>query len=438
MTTATKPPLVTRGQKTAEQEQKEKFFIEEPSEEKPSGITLRLDWNQATFRPLVGPQEDWETNAIDEAHPELSQENWEMLERRRSEIHDQRRQALLVEREKKLRGEVVLAMSLAMGVSPKVTEVVKGEESLGDWIELPRGNNGYGKALLGPFGARVDYAPLGFSDRYDFNVTLPGQACGAVGYERMVKLLQYQCRVGAVFTRLDIVMDDYDKVKTPAQIEKFMQGPQVVTRTEQYMKVHTGSVGDKAITGATLYVGAPSSRVRMRVYDKGLESEGLTDTIRWELQCRKESAETLGPLLAEGDWNDVIRQRFVSFIDFRKKDKAEVEDRTRLKWYSRLVDSASRANMYAAKALKTLEDKAAWIQETVAPTLAAVFVGTGRNMAEIGNLIMAGMSRWKPAQKEAVRVWQAGSKNISFGTFNLVDRAAEKRLAYAAIGGITN
>jgi len=405
MVTVQRPPLVTRGQKTA--------LRHEEGKGEPEGVTLRVDWNQATFRPSDGPQDGryrvvepevgrfvelGEYNAIDAQYPGLASNLagsgfWDV----------RRERAVMVARAEALLEQVVLAMSLAMGVSPE------------DWTELLRGNNGYGRARLGPFGARVDYEPLGNTDRLDFNATLPGAACGAIGHERMVKLFQYQCRVGAVFTRIDIVMDDYAKVILPAEVQELLQGPYVVTRAQEYMSVHKGKIGTPEVTGSTGYIGSPSSRNRLRVYDKSLESDGQTNTIRWELQCRNESAETLGPLLAEKDWQEVIPGRFVSFIDFRALDKTEVEDRTRLPWYSTLVKNAARANMFAAKALKTLADKAAWLEETVAPTLAAVFAGTGENMAEIRNLIAGGMRRLKPQQKEAVRVWKmAGNGRLSF------------------------
>ncbi len=428
MVTAPKPPLVTRGQETASQTQNTEFF----EQDKPVGVTLRVDWNQSTFKPDDGPQEGryrtfesatgeiverGEYNTFDARFPGLVEHANPFMDRRRQ-------RAVMVERSENLRQLVILHVSVAMGVSP------------GDWIDLPRGNNGYGQAVLGPFGARVDYSPLG-SDRLDFNVTLAGVACGQITPEYMVRFLRFQCERGAKFTRLDIVMDDHDRVKSPAQIEKYMQGSQVVTRTEKYMKVHTGSVRSKEITGATLYVGAPSSRVRMRVYDKGLESDGEIDAIRWELQNRAEAAEQLGPRLAglvyksggwlryqgprekgsdglggikvepswekvEVDWGQVITQQFVSFIDFRKTDKAEVEDRTRLKWYSGLVKAAERVNMYAAKVPRTLEDMAAWIEKSVAGTLSAVFESTGRSYKELKKLLDIGRQQMKPRHKEAV------------------------------------
>jgi hypothetical protein len=115
-------------------------------------------------------------------------------------------------------------------------------------------------------------------------------------------------------------------------------------------------------------------------------------------------------LLAKGDWKIAIPQRFVSFIDFRARDKERIEARTRLGWWAMLVEDTKRAKMYEAKALKTLEDMADWAIKTAAPTIAAIYLGTGQNMAEMSNFLKDGMNRMKPRQKDAVLAWQ-GSGN---------------------------
>jgi hypothetical protein len=392
MVTAKRPPLVTRGQKTAPRHRDIRKSEEELR------VKLNVDWLDATFKPDMSPQKDWETNAIDEQFPQYIQEEWEMIERRTAALHDRRYQALLVNRERLLRGQIILAISLAMGVAP------------GDWIELPRGINGYGKALMGPNGARVDYEPLGQPARWDFHAMLPGKACMAIGHERMVKLLKYMCESAARFTRLDVAIDDYTKIITPLGVLHYLKVPrldsEVVTHASKFTNVNSGELGSGNQTADTLYIGSPKSRNYLRIYDKDEESHGEIPAIRWELQCRAESAETLGPLLAGCDWRKVIPQRLVSFIDFRAKDKTDVEKRTRLAWFAMLVKDASRANMYSSKAFRTLEDAAEWVIKVVAPTLAAVFAGTAGDIGEIMDLIREGRKRWKPQQAEAVRAWQ--------------------------------
>jgi hypothetical protein len=73
--------------------------------------------------------------------------------------------------------------------------------------------------------------------------------------------------------------------------------------------------------------------------------------------------------------------------------------------------------MYEAKALKTLEDMADWAIKTAAPTIAAIYQGTGENMAEMINFINDGTNRMKPRQKDAVLAWQSSGKgNLSLSS----------------------
>ena len=426
MVTIPKAPASNTGAENA-------FQAQDSGEKVKTGIELRVDWLQATFKPdesdgtryktvedepgrltggvgfTSGTLDDYEIgeyNTFDAEKPDAIYEQ--------GGIWDIRRKRAVIEAavEKKM-SQVVLAISLAMGVSPE------------DWFELPRGRNGYARAIQGPNGSHVDYAPIGESERFDFHVTLSGKACGAVGHERMVKLLQYMERAGTKYTRIDIVIDDFDKVMTPAGLEEIIKVPkdgddalgEWVSHASKWLGLEGGDMGCGDDTADTIYIGSPKSRNYLRVYDKEAESKGEIPAIRWELQCRGESAETLGPLLAQGDWKIAIPQRFVSFIDFRARDKKHIGPRTRLGWWKKLVEDAERANMYEAKALKTLEDMADWAIKTAAPTIAAIYQGTGENMAEMINFINDGTNRMKPRQKDAVLAWQSSGKgNLSLSS----------------------
>jgi len=66
--------------------------------------------------------------------------------------------------------------------------------------------------------------------------------------------------------------------------------------------------------------------------------------------------------------------------------------------------------------MRTIEDKADWIKESVAPTLAVVFEAMGGNLDELSALLSEGKKRWKSGNIEALRVWRsAGSKPLMFG-----------------------
>ena len=80
-------------------------------------------------------------------------------------------------------------------------------------------------------------------------------------------------------TRCDVALDDYRRIVSPGEVHETLQGPDVVTHAQKVLTQQGGVVGSRDLTGATVYLGAPGSRQRIRVYDKGLESGGEMDCV---------------------------------------------------------------------------------------------------------------------------------------------------------------
>ena len=284
--------------------------------------------------------------------------------------------------------QVQLATSLALGCE------------LADWVETERGGYGYERGMVGPGGARLWWDAPG---RDDIHVSLPGQACGIAGQERVVSFLRYSLGHGGKATRLDVALDDYGYIATPTQVLEALQGPDVVTHAKEYLVQRGGKVGSSELTGATDYLGAPSSRQRLRVYDKGLESGGEMDCIRWELESRKEAAETMAVALAYQDWGQVMASRLVGFVDFRDADShSEVEKRGRLPWFQELVGLASKASAYLPKALRTAEQVVEWLDRSIGPMLAVSMSFWKGDIGPLAEIIERGKRRWKPRHKAMV------------------------------------
>lgn len=277
---------------------------------------------------------------------------------------------------------VVLAVSLAL------------QCEVGDWVELEHGSYGYRKGMVGPGGARIWWdAP----DRVDIHASLPGEACRIAGEIALKRYLRHAMAVGAKATRLDLALDDYRRIVSPADVLHALQGPDRVTHAQQYLTHQGGRVGSPELTGATVYLGAPSSRQRLRVYDKGLESGGEMDCIRWELESRKEAAETLVADLAHREWGDVIAGRLVGFVDFRQAAAhSEVERRPRLAWFAELVGLARKASAYLPKAARTVEQVVEWLDRAIGPTLAVAMRFWRGDLGELTRIIREGERRWKP------------------------------------------
>jgi len=304
------------------------------------GVQLSLDWLSVTFRPTPD-------NLLDVA-------------------------------------QVQLAASLAMGCES------------GDWVELEHGTHGYQLAMLGPGGARLESGAPG---RDDFHLSMPGKACQVAGGERMQGLLRYVVAHQGRPTRLDLAMDDYQRTVSPAAFQGAVQGPDVVTHAKRWRGIVGGTVGEGSQpTGATCYLGAPASRVQLRVYDKGLESQGERDCIRHELQLRDEPAQAVLQELAGGRaWGRVFASHLVRFVDFRARDShSEVEKRVRVPWFAELVGMAQKALAYLPAPVRTIEQVIDWLERGVAPSLALAVAYFKGDMGELVGIVNRGRDRWRP------------------------------------------
>jgi len=281
--------------------------------------------------------------------------------------------------------QVQLATSLALGCEPA------------DWVEIEHGGYGYERGMVGPGGARVWWDAPG---RDDIHVLLPGQACRIAGQKRAVSFLRYSLGHGGKATRLDTAMDDYQHIVSPGQVQEALQGQDVVTHARKGLVQQGFEVGSSDLTGATTYLGAPGSRQRLRVYDKGLESGGEMDCIRWELESRHEAAETMAGSLAYQDWGQVMASRLVGFVDFRDAaSHSEVEKRERLSWFQNLVGQVRKASAYLPKVARTVEQVVEWIDHAIGPSLAVAMKFWRGDLAPLSKILSSGENRFKPRHR---------------------------------------
>jgi len=363
----TSPPLLTGGQKTVGEGdfglqvdfldpasvpdgQDQDQNTHQDQEGGGEGMQLSLDWCSMTFRP--SPE-----NSVDVPQAQL-------------------------------------AASLALGCE------------VGDWVEVERGSYGYQKGMVGPGGAKLWWDAPG---RDDFHVSFPGKACQMAGQERLVSFLRYSLGHGGKATRCDTALDDYQRIVSPGQVLETLQGPDVVTHAQKVLTQQGGVVRSKDLTGATVYLGAPGSRQRLRVYDKGLESEGEMDCVRWELESRKEAAETMAMALAYQDWGQVMASRLVGFVDFKGVDShSEVEKRQRLPWFETLVGLARKASAYLPKAVRTAQELVEWMDRAIGPSLAVAMRFWQGDFSPLVEIIKRGESRWKPKHEAMLAVAGVG------------------------------
>lgn len=299
--------------------------------------------------------------------------------------------------------EVVGVVSVALG------------QTVEDWTMLGGGGYGYQESMVGPQASRLWWGgKIAGEPRLDVMVSLPGKACALVGHDRMADLLAWAESQGANCTRIDLALDDFGRSVSVQDFEDAYWGVDRVSHARTYSRSvgrRAGRPGEPGVVCKDIvYLGSPTSRRVLRVYDKNLESEGEINAVRWELQERAEAAATLLTQLvrANGEWGEVARARFVDFIDFRdSSSSSEVELRTRVPWYERLMGLVEKAKPYEPKAARKFEDFYSWLLRTQAQGLAVVQTVMGANGLEF--LATEGRVKWRPKHRKMVAAVLAGT-----------------------------
>ena len=341
------PPSLTGGQK-------KKIMIE-------SGVKVGVDWLQATV-PMV----DEPLNPNEEFYGE---------------------DPLIPRAANQLRDELLLAASVALGCDQE------------DWAYLDVGINGYRESFIGPGSARVLF---NHPTNRDVHLVLPGKACGMVAEDAMRSLLRYVMVHGGHASRIDVKADDYEKNITPDFVRQQLISGDAVTHAKKSRHLLETEIGPGGLeTGSTVYIGSPRSRQLIRIYDKGLESGGEIDAIRWELQTRKAAAVSMLQQLAYGSWPSVIASRIVAFVDFRDSSKAvntsdKTRDRPRSAWFALLVGTVEKGLVYLPQLAKTVSDVIDWIDRQVGTSLAVVMKFWKGDFSPLVQIMRQGEERLKP------------------------------------------
>jgi hypothetical protein len=209
-------------------------------------------------------------------------------------------------------------------------------------------------------------------------------------------------------TRMDCALDDRETIVPLSTIREAVQAGQCVTRAERLRTIASESIHHGTNHGATLYFGSPQSHTMLRIYEKALElqSKGREDWqqygVRWELEFKKERAQTCAKallLLDESDWREYVVGLLRGYVDFRDTSRQdEEEDRYRaplLPWWEALTEGFKKGRLNVEKTEPSLPKLKRWITHAVAPSLAVVCAADDEGQVWLERQIVESVRRWK-------------------------------------------
>ena len=170
-------------------------------------------------------------------------------------------------------------------------------------------------------------------------------------------------------SRIDIACDDREGYLNMDEIIDRTRSNEINSRLLR--RTINFSLNGKDKAGATVYIGAPSSEFRVRIYDKALEQGVEGHWIRVELVMRSANAnafvedmtnsENVGKLAAQ-----VINDKF-SFIE---RDDSNISRCTVCDWWQNFVDELDKVRLVSRDVIQHgVERIRSWIENQVGPSL---------------------------------------------------------------------
>lgn len=211
-------------------------------------------------------------------------------------------------------------------------------------------------------------------------------------------------------SRIDIACDDREGYLDMDKIIDKARANDINSRMRR-RNIHESIDGvNKA--GSTLYIGAPSSDFRVRIYDKALEQGAEGHWIRVELVMRAVNAnafvlemtnsENVGKLAAQ-----VINDKF-SFIE---RDDSNISRCTVCGWWLAFVDELGKVRLVSRKVIQHGVDHIRdWIQTQVGPSLYILMQTMG--ILDICNIAAGAAGRISPRQEALIIDYKAIRSSI--------------------------
>lgn len=193
----------------------------------------------------------------------------------------------------------------------------------------------------------------------------------------------------ANISRIDIACDDREGYLDMEWIIKKTRAREINSRL-RWKDIHE-SINGEVKAGATVYIGAPSSDFRIRIYDKALEQGVDGHWVRVELVMRQKNAnafveemtnsENVGKLAAQ-----VMNDKF-SFIE---RDDSNITRCTVCDWWRSFVDEIEEVHLVARCVVQhSVERISNWVEFQVGPSLAILAQTLGpRHIVEIARASM--------------------------------------------------
>lgn len=269
------------------------------------------------------------------------------------------------------------------------------------------GQNGYRRCLR---NGKISVYYDGTEDM-GIHLEMKGRGCREYeGYDQLSwkDLFDRMLSSGASFSRLDVAIDDFVGFFTINGIVRKIKNQELVSRFKKAVRFETITINTGKAKGATVYFGAATSDIQIRMYDKLSEridtDYKVPDDInfwnRTEIQLRNKHAQTVAQILeTEEDGEFTIEKTVCGILKEYLRFTVKGVDSNKRRWktapfWEKFLGEVEKLPLTTnEKKQPTIEDKKNWIDKQVAPSLAMIYEACGGDLGQIETIITEGRRR---------------------------------------------
>lgn len=294
----------------------------------------------------------------------------------------------------------------------RVIEVLGIPEDL--FMEMDRGAYGYRRCLR--FGNISIYFDGKESMGTHFEMT--GQGCRL--FEKVSKngwdYFFYTVLRDGHFTRLDVAIDDFEGYFTIGQVIDSCRKGLVSSKFKKAINIESVYLDDGRTCGQTVYFGSPTSRIKVRFYDKLNERIQAGKTIengikfwnRTEIEMRDERANEFAEyLMMDYRLEKLVKGVLRNYLLFRKKGTDSNKSRWPVaKWWENFLGDVEKLRLARVAPDRTVEKIDAWIHRQVKKSLAILFKAYDSDLYYLTRIIAKGLEELTDYDKAIIQAYK--------------------------------
>lgn len=212
------------------------------------------------------------------------------------------------------------------------------------------------------------------------------------------QLLHHLQSISATFTRLDVAIDNVDGLLCLDKLRNDIESKSVRTRFKGGFEIKNFSFNQETKDcGRTIYVGSPSSRIKIRFYDKAAQLNTSGHWTRAEIQLMSERAQEFIFHLLKGkplgQIAATVMNNYFTPIHFEELNKSRCSVKA---WWAAWIQTTEKLQLSTSKAIKLVSEMMDYIKQQYAPSIALISKHLGSHTFKlfIDDLISNGKKRF--------------------------------------------